>query len=236
MPERKISFFWCWCHCRICPQRRRSGNAGTTASLRVLSTAIKQQKGSPCFITALQTRGDFSTRFSPLFIFPSLKINYYPSPPQKKIMLKGSGLVSGAAGAGASPSQRLRPERSVSPRAIANLCLGATLQKEQTFFFFPNQVSESLANTQSCSLPSLFIFWVWFVGFFYKTRIPRDLAEDFWKRLNTPSRAPGAAPTPCPSLPVFLPDSVEIIPQPAVVGLKCRIHCPEFVEERQKLE
>lgn len=57
----------------------------------------------------------------------------------KKIMLKGSGLVSGAAGAGASPSQRLRPERSVSPRAIANLCLGATLQKEQTFFFFFSQ-------------------------------------------------------------------------------------------------
>lgn len=45
----------------------------TEASLRVLSTAIKQQKGSPRFITTLQKRGEFPTRFSALFIFPSLK-------------------------------------------------------------------------------------------------------------------------------------------------------------------
>lgn len=77
------------------------------------------------------------------------------------------------------------------------------------FFFFSNQVSENLANTQSRSLPFRFIFLSLVCCFFflYKTRIPRDLAEDFWKRLNTPSRAPGAAPTPRRSLPAFLPDS-----------------------------
>lgn len=75
------------------------------------------------------------------------------------------------------------------------------------FFFFSNQVSESLANTQSHSLPTPSAFfsrvvWFWFLGFFFpqekKSNSPR-FDRGFSEAAEPPEPRPGGRSDPLPA-------------------------------------
>ena len=65
LPEREISFF----DGAVARSAPREGGQGE-------GTARKQRPGSPRFITALTTPGEFATYFQPLLLFPSFFFSF----------------------------------------------------------------------------------------------------------------------------------------------------------------
>lgn len=127
--------------------------------------------------------------------------------------------MSVAADTRASPRQCPRREKSISPWAMLNLCLRTTLPQEQTvFFLFQPGVWKARQLSKPFSTLSLSFF------FFPKPEFTVICLRILGSGEPSEPR-PGGRSDPLPlsasSGSVFLPDSHEIIPQPAVVGLKC---------------
>lgn len=173
MPERKISFFLMLMPLQDLSPKKEVRERRHNSIFAGVKHGNKAAKGISLFYYSPANARRLFDTFLTAFHISVLKNKLLSLTTTKKIMLKGSGLVSGAAGAGASPSQRLRPERSVSPRAIANLCLGATLQKEQTFFFFPPTRCLKASPTLKAVLYPLSLFFEFgLLGFFIKPEFP----------------------------------------------------------------
>lgn len=118
LPEREISFF----DGAVARSAPREGGQGE-------GTARKQRPGSPRFITALTTPGEFATYFQPLLLFPSfffflLKIIIMINPSTEK-----------------PPPKKTQKKR----RAPRNATRGSERRRERSDVF-PVQVSEPLSH------------------------------------------------------------------------------------------
>lgn len=115
LPEREISFF----DGAVARSAPREGGQGE-------GTARKQRPGSPRFITALTTSGEFATYFQPLLLFPSffffllkIIIMINPStekPPPKKTQRSAElRATQRAAQSGAGSGRTFFPSRYPNP-------------------------------------------------------------------------------------------------------------------------
>lgn len=115
LPEREISFF----DGAVARSAPREGGQGE-------GTARKQRPGSPRFITALTTPGEFATYFQPLLLFPSffffllkIIIMINPStekPPPKKTQRSAElRATQRAAQSGAGSGRTFFPSRYPNP-------------------------------------------------------------------------------------------------------------------------
>lgn len=117
LPEREISFF----DGAVARSAPREGGQGE-------GTARKQRPGSPRFITALTTPGEFATYFQPLLLFPSFFFSFKNNNNDKPFYRK--------------TSTKKNPKKRRAPR---NATRGSERRRERSDVF-PVQVSEPLSH------------------------------------------------------------------------------------------
>lgn len=117
LPEREISFF----DGAVARSAPREGGQGE-------GTARKQRPGSPRFITALTTPGEFATYFQPLLLFPSFFFSFKNNNNDKPFYRK--------------TSTKKTPKKRRAPR---NATRGSERRRERSDVF-PVQVSEPLSH------------------------------------------------------------------------------------------
>lgn len=118
LPEREISFF----DGAVARSAPREGGQGE-------GTARKQRPGSPRFITALTTPGEFATYFQPLLLFPSFFFFSFKNNNNDKPFYRKT-------------STKKTPKKRRAPR---NATRGSERRRERSDVF-PVQVSEPLSH------------------------------------------------------------------------------------------
>lgn len=208
--EGDFFFCCCLCHCTICPQIRRSGEGRHSSIFAGVKHGNKAARGiSPFYYNPANARRVFDTFLTAFPIsVPLKKIRNTLPHHHKKIMLKSLSICVGGGRnqCQPQPAPATWKERFTMSHVKFMSRSNAAEGTDIYFFFFPTRCLKASPTLKAILYlpPRLFfrvLFVFGFLGFFSpkkKNQIHRDLTEDFRKRLNPPSRAPGAAPTPCP--------------------------------------